>query len=381
MNLIVNAGSATVKYTFFLDGELLLRLEYEMEGNKKHCLRIQKGGLSQEMSISKRSFTQSFSDLFKRQVVRSLLTVSQLRAMGFRVVHGRDLFIQPTEVTARNMTRLKALDELAPLHNPYTRQLIEQAQKEFPRVKKLMVFDTAFHQTIPELNATYALPEELNKKYQLKRYGFHGIAYQSVVRQLQEIRRLPPRLIVCHLGSGCSVAALRQGRSVDTSMGFTPLEGLVMGTRAGDVDPGLLLYLQKKMKKSAAQIFDILNFESGLVGLTGSHDMKFILNLVRLKNPSAEFAVDLFCQRVAKYIAQYIVSLGGVDRIVFSGGIGENSHEVRGRVIDLLKPFGIKLHSGKNIIAEAGQDIQGAFSRAKICAIHVDEADEINRLL
>ncbi|MDF2379050.1 MAG: acetate/propionate family kinase [Candidatus Gracilibacteria bacterium] len=381
INLVINTGSATTKYSFFLKNEKLLKVVYQKKGRGGYEIIISKDELSQSVDVSKAIFTRSLNDLFKRSVVKSLLAEGALEVIGFRIVHGGNLFDEPTEVSKKILNQLKKLDHLAPLHNPFARKLIEETEKKFPKLKKILVFDTTFHNSLPKINSTYALPKKISEQFGLKKYGFHGIAYQSIVRQLKKQRKLSKNIIACHLGGGCSVTALRNGKSIDTSMGFTPLEGLVMGTRAGDIDPGLLLYLQKVLKKSPDQLLEILNSESGLIGLTGTSDMRMIIGMKLLKHPAATLAFEIFCQKIAQKIATYIVTLKGVDRIVFSGGIGENSHEVRQAVIDHLKCFKISINKGRNKVSKPGQELSRIFSKAKVCYLHIDEALEINQRL
>lgn len=381
INLIINAGSASTKYSFFSEGEKLLHVKYQKKDHKGYEIIITKDGMSQAVDISKAMFNKSFADLFKRSIVKSLISELELKAIGFRVVHGGEVFEEPAHLTRKVLEKLKKLDHLAPLHNPFARKLVEEAERKFPTVKKLLVFDTTFHHTLPEINSTYAIPTKYTEDYGLRRYGFHGIAYQSIIRQLRQKKKLPHRVIACHLGGGCSVTAIKDGESIDTSMGFTPLEGLMMGTRSGDIDPGLLLYFQKSLRKSPDQVLEMLNEESGLLALAGTSDMRMILNMKTLKHPGATLAFDLFCQRVAQTISKMMVSLEGVDRIVFSGGIGSNAPEVRQAVISHLTCFKISINKGRNKIAKPLQELSGAFSKAKVCFLHVDEEAEINRLL
>lgn len=344
--LIINAGSATVKYAIF-------------EGEEKKIDVL--------LETSGKNVRRTLSTLLKKSDVRKLLHGRKFSAIAFRFVHGGHRYQKHVRLTPKIMKDLRGLDELAPLHNPFARALLEEAERLFPSVKKYLIFDTAFHATIPEYNRRYALPEKFGTDSVLHRYGFHGIVCSSIVHQLKARRSLKEKLIICHLGSGCSVTAVKNGHSIDTSMGFTPLEGLLMGTRAGDLDPGLLLYIQKKWKIPAKKIERILNFESGMRAICGSSDMREIIKKGKSGSQAAILALEMFCLKAAKSIATALVSLGGIDQIVFSGGIGENAPLIRKRILQHLQPLGIKQRR--------------FFSKPKILVLHADEAEEMNRIL
>lgn len=278
----------------------------------------------------------------------------RIEAVGHRVVHGGDRYVEPTLITDQVVAGIDSLSELAPLHNRFCLAGIREARAVFgPSLPMVAVFDTAFHHTIPEVAKHYALPADLADRYRIRRYGFHGIAHASLAngyamcagKPLEEVR-----LITLQLGNGCSVAAIAQGRSVETSMGFTPLEGLVMGTRSGDVDASIVSYLSRKEKVEAAEVERWLNERSGLLGLSGrSNDMRELLHLAGdEQNKRAEFAIDVFCYRVRKYLGTYLAVLGGADAIVFGGGIGENAPEIRDRVCRNMKWCGLTLDPDRN---------------------------------
>ena len=280
--------------------------------------------------------------------------LARIDAVGYRVVHGGDLYLAPTLITEQVEAGIDALSELAPLHNPLCLSGIREARMVLgSNVPMVAVFDTAFHHTMPEVAKRYALPAELADRYRIRRYGFHGIAHASLASGYEAYTETPleqVRLITLQLGNGCSVAAIAQGQSVETSMGFTPLEGLVMGTRSGDVDASIVGYLSEREKVQAAEVEQWLNERSGLLGLSGrSSDMRELLRLARNEQDErAEFAVDLFCYRVRKYIGAYIAVLGGADAIVFGGGIGENSPEIRERVCRSMEWCGLTLDPDSN---------------------------------
>jgi acetate kinase len=276
-------------------------------------------------------------------------SLGEIEAIGHRVVHGGDQYVKSTIITEQVEAGIDSLSELAPLHNPSCLAGIRGARAAFgPALPMVAVFDTAFHQTMPEVARRYALPVELAERHRIRRYGFHGIAHASLGNgyaastgnPLEEVR-----LITLQLGNGCSVAAIAQGRSVETSMGFTPLEGLVMGTRSGDVDASIVSYLSEREKVEPAEVERWLNERSGLLGLSGrSNDMRELLRVAEQEQDKrAEFAIDLFCYRVRKYLGAYLAVLDGADAVVFGGGIGENAPEIRDRICRKMEWCGLRL--------------------------------------
>jgi len=281
-------------------------------------------------------------------------SLGKIEAVGHRVVHGGDRYVEPTLITEQVEAGIDALSELAPLHNPACLAGIRGARARLgPSRPMVAVFDTAFHQTMPEVAKRYALPMELADRHRIRRYGFHGIAHASLANGYAVCTGNSPeqtRLITLQLGNGCSITAVAQGRSVETSMGFTPLEGLVMGTRSGDVDASIISYLSEREKVDAAEVEQWLNERSGLLGLSGrSNDMRELLRLAEQEQDKrAEFAIDLFCYRVRKYLGAYLAVLGGADAIVFGGGIGENAPEIRERICRNMEWCGLRLHRDRN---------------------------------
>jgi acetate kinase len=260
-------------------------------------------------------------------------------AVGIRVVHGGSRFVTPVRIDQDVLDEIRALAELAPLHNPRAVQIIEETQAARPGIPVVAVFDTAFHRTLPPLSFTYAIPEDLG----VRRYGFHGISYSYVSSRVRAARQ-----IICHLGNGASVCAVRDGESVETSMGFTPMEGLVMGSRSGDLDPGVILYLLRK-GMSEDELDDALNKRSGLVALSGeSGDVRELEAAAAAGDERAEFALELFAYRAARYIGAYAAVLEGVDAVIFTAGIGEHSPSMRTRICRRLKFLGITLNEERN---------------------------------
>jgi acetate kinase len=305
-------------------------------------------------------------------------------AVGHRVVHGADIFTAATALDDQTLAKIESLNDLAPLHNPAALSGIYAARKIFGAAMPMAaVFDTAFHATIAPTAATYAIDDELAKKHHIRRYGFHGMAHRYSLLRYAELSgraECDVNIVTLHLGNGCSACAIRAGASVDTSMGFTPLEGLVMGTRSGDVDAALVEYLARKENVSAAEVESWLNHRSGLLGLSGlSNDMRELLSAYDA-NPRARLAVEVFCYRVRKYLGAYLAALGGAQAVIFSGGIGENAPPVREKICDGMKWCGLRLDQDKNnstVGAEAR--ISAADARLQAYVIPSDEEAIIAR--
>ncbi len=282
-----------------------------------------------------------------RHLITRLVEFRTIEAVGHRVVHGGDRFGGPALIDSEVIETLQKLEELAPLHNRPSAGGIRAARDVLgPRVPMVAVFDTTFHHSLPEGAARYAIPSELAHRHGIRRYGFHGLSYESVLSRYAEmtgIREHEATLVVLHLGSGCSAAAIKDGRSFDTSMGFTPLEGLVMGTRAGDLDPTIPGYLAQKEGVTVETVEEWLNTRSGLLGLSGlSQDMRVLL-AAESDHRRARLAINVFCYRARKYIGAYLAALGGAQAIVFTGGIGENSPEIRARILEGMEWCGVQL--------------------------------------
>jgi acetate kinase len=302
------------------------------------------------------------------------------RAVGHRVVHGGPALWEPTAIDDRVIATLERYTELAPLHNGPSLAAVRAARAVLPRVPHVAVFDTGFHHGLPDVARTYALPAELRERFGLRRYGFHGISCAYLVGRVAELGITPAgRTVICHLGAGSSLTAVRDGRSVDTSMGFTPLEGLVMGTRAGDVDPGLLLYLQRH-GLDAEELAGVLERESGMRGLGGrSGDYAELERLASQGDAPSRLALDVFAYRVRKYLGAYWAVLGGVDLVVFSGGIGENAPSARARILAPLAESGWRLDPEANADGPPERAIGRAGARPALWVIPTRETVEIAR--
>jgi acetate kinase len=296
-------------------------------------------------------------------------------------VHGGDRFDQPTLVDDAVLAEIRELTALAPLHNPANATGIEVARKAFPDVPHIAVFDTAFHRTLPPAAYTYAVPREWRDRYSVRRYGFHGTSHQYVARQAARLLGKAPQetnLIVLHLGNGASVCAVEGGRSVETSMGLTPLEGLVMGTRSGDLDPAVPAYLERVAGFDAKRIDDALNQESGLLALAGSNDLRDVGRARESGDGDARLAIDVYCHRIRKYIGAYYAVLCRVDAVVFTAGVGENDDLVRGLALRGLERLGIVVDEQRNRAAGSGERfISPEGAEVPVLVVPTDEELEI----
>ena len=295
-----------------------------------------------------------------------------------RVVHGGPL-ARPVRIDAAVEAQIEACAPLAPLHNPPALAMIRASRQRFGgAVAQVAVFDTAFFADLPPAARDYALPRDLIERHAIRRYGFHGLAHQALWRAWQEHSGRGGRIVTLQLGAGCSAAAIAQGRPLDTSMGFTPLEGLVMATRSGDLDPGLLLHLLRTGDMDAAQLERMLSEQSGLLGLAGSADMR---SLLADPSPAAAHAIDVYCHRVRKYIGAYAAVLGGLDGVVFGGGVGEHAPAIRARILTGMEWLGIRLDAAANTAANGpARRISAAGSPCAVWVFSVDEATEMGRI-
>jgi acetate kinase len=387
--IVVNSGSSSIKYeTFELEGlsaaagGLLERIGAP-ESRLKHRW-LSPSGRWEEIVETRRiaDHREGFSfilDVSGR--ARSGSGSPAIYAVGHRVVHGGERFREPVIIDETALGTIEELIPLAPLHNPANVAGVKVMRDLLPHVPQVAVFDTAFHQTMPPRAFHYALPYDFYQSYGVRRYGFHGSSHSYVAKEAARYLGTPQErlnFITLHLGNGASAAAIERGRSVDTSMGMTPLEGLVMGTRCGDLDPAVHFYLQKRTGRPFQEIEGILNKESGLKGICGVNDMREIQSRVDGGDERAELALGMFCYRVRKYIGAYYAVLGSVDAVIFTGGIGENSAVVRARSCEGLSAFGIVLDERRNSAVAGGiTEIQTEEGAVKILVIPTDEELEI----
>ena len=386
--LVLNSGSSSLKFQLFSKDELLVLASGIVEaiGEEQGTIKLDYQDASGEHHIkqqravtSHREAIEMMTSIFQEEAILS--DVKQLAGVGHRVVHGGEAFHEPTLVDTEVLEGIRHLNPLAPLHNPANITGIEVVLEKMPHVPQVAVFDTAFHQTIPDYAYLYALPHALYKEQRVRRYGFHGTSHKYVSQQAADYLQIPIeelRIITLHLGNGASAAAIDRGKCVDTSMGLTPLEGLVMGTRSGDLDPAILFYLARETGMDMDALDLLLNKESGLKGICGTNDMRSIAALAKAGDAQALLAFHIFCYRIKKYIGAYMAVLGGVDCLVFTGGIGENSPSVRAACLAGLAGIGLVLDPVKN---EGKRDevmeIQTEESSAAIMVVATDEELEI----
>lgn len=377
--LIFNAGSSSLKfgvYEYSDELNLCLRGAVRDIGRSSSTLYLddQSGVIDGVTSV-----TDAAAVILTRLAdgVRGIrLCRDNVAATGHRVVHGAENFVAATRLDASSLEQLQAIEHLAPLHNPYSLAVVRKVEEVFPGVPAIAEFDTAFFHDLPETARSYAIPRELSSRYGIRRYGFHGIAHQYMSRTIERSHKgsaAPTRVISLHLGQGCSVAALCDGRPVETSMGFTPLEGLIMGTRTGDIDAGVVLYLARQ-GLSWDDIEDILNRRSGLLGLSGeSDDIRKLLELESAGHAGARLALAAFCHRINKYLGAYTAVLGGMDALLIGGGIGENSPQMRARICSQLSWLGLKLDMEANAGNGKDRRISSATSAIDVRVIAVNE--------
>lgn len=379
--LVLNCGSSSIKYQFF-DTEQKIALAKGI---------VERIGMSGAVLSHSRYDGDSVSivgEILDHSVaIEYVLAVMLSRnhgviedkddidAIGHRVVHGGETFADSVYITDEVIRVLQDNVELAPLHNPPNIKGIQAVKRVLPDKPQVGVFDTAFHSKMPASSYLYGIPYELYKRYKIRRYGFHGTSHRYVSGIAAEMLGKPInelRLVTAHLGNGCSMAAINKGVSIDTTMGFTPLEGLLMGTRAGDIDPSVILYVMGKEGLSLSEANTLLNKHSGLIGISGeSSDMREIISSMKEGNKRSKYAFDIFCYRIKKYVGSYAAAMGGIDALIFTGGIGENSADVRREVCRDLEFLGISIDDTKN---EAKQnDITAEGAKTKVFRIPTNE--------
>ena len=371
--LVLNCGSSSVKFQLIETSPELAAGAQDRRLARGSVERIGEASVpdhEQAIRLALASLTDP-----QQGAIRQL---EEIQAVGHRMVHGGEHFRESVVI---DQAVLKAIEEcvpLAPLHNPHNLTGYFASRRLLPNARHVAVFDTAFHQTLPPKAYTYGLPHALAARYRLRRYGFHGTSHRYLMLRFAQIHGSAPaahRLITCHLGNGCSMCAIEGGRSVDCSLGFTPLEGLLMGTRTGDIDAAAVLHLMGWEKLSLERMDALLNKESGLYGISGiSNDVRTLLEEARAGNPRARLALEVFCYRIQKYIGAYYAVLGGADAVIFSAGIGENAPAIRAAVCDPLDALGIRLDPAKNEAAIGLEmDISAAEARTRVWVIPTNE--------
>ena len=386
--LVINCGSSSLKYQLInSDTEAVLakglcerigidgRLVYQLAGHDKE--------ITEAPMPTHKEGIQMVLDALVNPKTGAVKSLSEIDAVGHRVVHGGENFAQSVVLNEEVLAKVEECNELAPLHNPANLIGIRVCQELMPGVPMVGVFDTAFHQTMPQKAYLYGLPYEYYEKYKVRRYGFHGTSHSFVSKRLAEFLNLDynnSRLIVAHLGNGASISAVLDGKCVDTSMGLTPLEGLVMGTRSGDIDPAIMEFIAKKENLDIDGIMDVLNKKSGVEGLSGvSSDFRDLEAAYHEGNPRAIAACEVFAYRVAKYIGAYVAAMNGVDAIAFTAGIGENTSFIREKILAYFGYLGITMDKEANMVRGEDKIISTPDSKVTVCIIPTNEELAIAR--
>ncbi|MCJ8009614.1 acetate kinase [Lederbergia wuyishanensis] len=378
----VNAGSSSLKFQLFNmpEEKVISKGMIERIGLKDSVFTMTVEGKRHKETIDIPNHESAVALLLDRIVKIGVITsLGEIEGVGHRVVHGGEVFNDSVLITPEVLEKIEELSELAPLHNPANVTGIKEFQKALPGVPAVAVFDTAFHQTMPESSYLYSLPYDYYTKYGIRKYGFHGTSHKYVSQRAAQLLGRPLsqlRLISCHLGNGASIAAIKGGKSIDTSMGFTPLAGVTMGTRSGNIDPALIPFLMEKTGKTAEEVLDVLNKKSGMLGVSGfSSDLRDIEIEATAGNHRAELALDIFADRIHKYLGSYAAKMSGVDAIIFTAGIGENSSAIRAKVLNGLQFMGVYWDGDLNKIR--GEEIFLNYPHSPVKVIVIPTNEEI----
>lgn len=381
--LVINCGSSSIKYQL-IDSDQKETLCKGLVERIGAVTSIIKQEFKDEKPVKKSMAIDNHAVALK--VIMELLieadndylhSLDEIEAVGHRVVHGGETFKDSVLIDEDVEEAIEHAFDIAPLHNPPNLQGIRAAKKHLPDVPHVAVFDTAFHHSIPQHAYLYGIPNRLYRRYKIRRYGFHGTSHYYVSRQYYKLSGKPKegsKIITCHLGNGGSITAIKDGDSYDTSMGFTPLEGLVMGTRSGDIDPSILFYLIEKEELSLANVHALLNKHSGLLGISGyAADMRDLIDEAENGDRRCREAIDVFCYRAKKYIGSYIAALNGVDAIIFTGGIGENAPKIREQILSEMDGMGVKVDTSRNANLPENKKINTEDSNTEIYVIPTNE--------
>lgn len=387
--LVLNCGSSSLKYQLIdSESEAVLakglcerigidgRLTHKPSGKDKVVLETEMPNHTVAVQL--------VLDHLIHPVCGVIADLAEIGAIGHRIVHGGEKFAKSTVITPEVISQIEECSELAPLHNPANLIGVRACQELMPTVPMVAVFDTAFHQTMPKQAYLYGIPHEYYEKYGIRRYGFHGTSHSYVSKRAAEMLGRKPEevnIIVCHLGNGSSICAVKQGKSVDTSMGLTPLEGLPMGTRSGNLDPAIISFLSEKEHLSLTEVMNVLNKKSGMAGMSGvSSDFRDLDDAATAGNRLADTALEVFCYDIAKFIGAYTVAMGGVDAIAFTAGVGENDTKVRARVCAYLEGVGIHINQELNAKTRGAEmDIATADSACRVLVVPTNEELAIAR--
>ncbi|RJS60008.1 acetate kinase [Bacillus sp. PK3_68] len=378
--IAINAGSSSLKFQLFEMPEkrVITKGLVERIGLPRALFNITVDGHKQKEIMDIPNHAEAVRILLDKLTDMGIIqSLEEINGIGHRVVHGGEIFTDSVIITDQVIEKIEQLSDLAPLHNPANVTGIRAFREVLPNVPAVAVFDTAFHQTMPESSFLYSLPYHYYTDYGIRKYGFHGTSHKYVSQRAAELLERPIeqlRLISCHLGNGASIAAISGGKSIDTSMGFTPLAGVTMGTRSGNIDPALIPFIMEKTGKTADEVLDVLNKESGMLGVSGfSSDLRDIEEEAAKGNERAELALEVFAGRIHKYIGSYAARMSGVDAIIFTAGIGENSPVIRGRVLRGLEFMGVYWDPARNQVRGQEAFINYPHSPVKVIIIPTDE--------
>lgn len=364
--LSVNAGSSSLKFRLYEmpEEKLLMKGMFERIGLFGSCYSIRIGDEKISKDVPLKDHNEAvkilLDELINNRVISSL---DEIEAVGNRVVHGGNKYSKSVEITDRVLMEIEEISDLAPLHNPAALKGIYAFKKNIPNAKLVACFDTAFHQTMKEKTYLYPVPYEWYVKYDVRKYGFHGLSHKFITEKMKEMLGKNPNLIICHIGNGASITAVKEGKSIDTSMGFTPNAGIMMGTRSGDIDYSILSYIMKKEERNLDWMDSQLNKKSGLEGIAGMSDLRDIDRAYEARDAKALLALDMYTDKIVDYVAKYYVKLGGaVDAICFTAGGGENDDIIRKEAINKLYPLGIYLDEEKNKETIVRKGVEGIIS-------------------
>lgn len=383
--LVINCGSSSLKYQLIHSDseEVLAKGLCERIGIDGSMITYQPAGGEKESACfpmpTHKQAVKKVLDALTNENSGVIKSLKEVGAVGHRVAHGGEAFTEAALITEEAIKAIEDCSDLAPLHNPANLIGIRACRELMPGIPMVAVFDTAFHQTMPDKSYLYGLPYEYYEKYKVRRYGFHGTSHSYVSKRAAQILGKPYgslKTVVCHLGNGSSISAVLNGKSIDTSMGLTPLEGLVMGTRSGDVDPGVMQFLMHKENMDIDEMLDILNKKSGILGMSGvSSDFRDVKNAAGSGNKKAAIALDSFAYRVAKYVGAYTAAMGGVDAIVFTAGVGENDHVTRKKICDYLSFLGIGIDEEAN--EKRGQEVLISTPDSRVAVLVIPTNEEL----
>jgi acetate kinase len=394
--LVINCGSSSIKYQLFemSDESVLVSGLVEKIGTESAIIRYEVTGKEEKVRIEEildhRTGLNKVLALLRSKEEDVIKSTDEVKAVGHRVVHGGEYFSNSVIITSEVRQSIRKTIDLAPLHNPPNLLGIDAAQNQLPHATHIAVFDTAFHQTMPSYAYMYPLPSVLYRRHKIRRYGFHGTSHQYVAERAASFLRRSLqtlKIVSCHIGNGASMAAIANGKSIDTSMGMTPLEGLMMGTRCGDIDPAIVSYVIAKEELSLAEVNSMMNKHSGLLGISGvSSDMREVIEAMLEGNRAAALAIDMYTYRMRKMIGSYIAAMNGIDVLLFTAGVGENAALIREKVCQKLSFFGLEIDPESNARpAEGERRISTSQSKVEVLVIPTHEelmiAREVKRLV